>query len=162
MYHLPCDFENHDILQNKANDHGKILFRAIWPGSFTLKLNALFDARYLRGGGEVPRTARPWCLSWVSTRRYVPFRFPSIFLGNRRTIDIMDNAAFIGNICCRKLGGRVICVYVIDYETKHEMNTNKNIYYYPIYIFLHNQFLWIYSMHWPHTRVTISNHEPSI
>ena len=72
---------------------------------------------------------------------YVPFRFPSIFLGNRRTIDIMDNAAFIGNICCRKLGGRVICVYVIDYETKHEMNTNKNIYYYPIYIFLHNQFL---------------------
>ena len=132
MYHLSGDSENHHILQNKAKYHGKTLFRAIWPGSFTLKLNALFDTRYLRRGGEVPWTARPWCLSSVSTRRYVPFCFPSIFLGNRRTSDIMDNIndAFIANIYCRKLG--VICVY----ETKHEMNTNKNIHYYPIYTYL--------------------------
>ena len=37
--------------------------------------------------------------------------------------------AFIANIYFTV--GRVICVY----ETKHEMNTNKNIHYYPIYIY---------------------------
>ena len=162
MYHLPCDLENHDILQNKAKHHGKTLFRAKWPGSFTLKLNALFETRYFRGGGEVPRTARPWCLSWVSTRRYVPFRFPSIFLGNRRTIDIMDkiNDAFIGNICCRKLGGRIICVYVIDYETKHEMNTIK-IFIIIQFTYSSNQFLWSKYTQYALAPHTSHNHERS-